>query len=443
MGCANAKELEEVLQRRADRVSQSVDRGIKNAVQTAGNLNRKVQTEMESALARSDHPAINRLLDSAIAGQLISGKHTPEVLRRAAQDAAARQLREAIEAQDTKRLKGALVCAQRLNQTELPEFEAALAKYKELKKLPAGWDLQKMVLSREGDKMIARMQLDEPAVKAKFQQLLDATFRQIYTRDRQGQPVPDGLELVSVSLVANDELWANYMVRRETIRQELEECPGDFVSYEVDTGTSDGTKDITDGLAADFGEQLMPSVNEVFLFHGTSADAASKITQSNYRLNLAGSYAGTLYGRGIYLAENSTKSDEYTRPTPSGERHLLLCRAVLGRVFYLDTKDADPRACEAACLEADYHSVLGDRKKARGTFREFIVFDEDQVYPNYILTYRRKDATVPHPTRTMLVRCPPGAGPGFTIEVHAPDGSILRALVPPGISEGQDFSVQY
>lgn len=203
------------------------------------------------------------------------------------------------------------------------------------------------------------------------------------------------------------------------------------------------SQEIADSLAADFSEPLMPSVNEVFLFHGTSADAAAKITQSNYRVNFAGSHAGTLYGRGIYLAENSTKSDEYTRAVPSGERHLLLCRAILGRAFYLDTVDADPRECEAACLEADYHCVLGDRKKARGTFREFVVFDEDQVYPNYILTYRRKEATLPDTARTMLVRCPPGAVPGTTLEVRAPDGSLLRVLVPAGVSEGLEFLVQY
>jgi len=89
------------------------------------------------------------------------------------------------------------------------------------------------------------------------------------------------------------------------------------------------------------------------------------------------------------LAENGSKSDEYTRPLPNGDRHLLLCRALLGRVFYNDKKDADPRACEDACLRGRFNSVLGDRRKCRGTFREFIVFDEEQVYANYILTYRR------------------------------------------------------
>ena len=36
-----------------------------------------------------------------------------------------------------------------------------------------------------------------------------------------------------------------------------------------------------------------------------------------------------------------------------------------------------------------FHSVLGDREKARGTYREFVVYDQDQAYPEYLIIYRR------------------------------------------------------
>ena len=36
-----------------------------------------------------------------------------------------------------------------------------------------------------------------------------------------------------------------------------------------------------------------------------------------------------------------------------------------------------------------YHSILGDRIKARGTFREFVIFDDDQIYVEYVVFYRR------------------------------------------------------
>merc|ERR1719221_1733779 len=124
------------------------------------------------------------------------------------------------------------------------------------------------------------------------------------------------------------------------------------------------------------GPPLERDVNEVLLFHGTHPIAAERIADSKFQINLAGSNAGSLYGRGIYLSENSSKSDEYSRPDSRGLCTALLCRAVLGRALYTEEKVPDARACEAACIKGSYHSVLGDRLKARGTFREFVVFDQ-------------------------------------------------------------------
>merc|ERR1719356_1380444 len=138
------------------------------------------------------------------------------------------------------------------------------------------------------------------------------------------------------------------------------------------------------------GPPLDTAANEVWLFHGTKPVAAESITSDDFRLDLAGTSAGTLYGRGIYLAENSTKADEYSNvDQKSGLFSMLLCRATLGRFLYTSEVQPDPRKCEEACLRGGHHSVLGDRKACRGTFREFVVFDEDQVYPNYIVKYKR------------------------------------------------------
>jgi len=39
--------------------------------------------------------------------------------------------------------------------------------------------------------------------------------------------------------------------------------------------------------------------------------------------------------------------------------------------------------------EGQYDSVLADRRKATGTFREFCVFDRDQIYTEYVIFYER------------------------------------------------------
>ena len=37
----------------------------------------------------------------------------------------------------------------------------------------------------------------------------------------------------------------------------------------------------------------------------------------------------------------------------------------------------------------EHHSLLGDREAAVGTYREFIVYDGAQVYPEFAIIYER------------------------------------------------------
>lgn len=137
---------------------------------------------------------------------------------------------------------------------------------------------------------------------------------------------------------------------------------------------------------------LDASCNEVYLWHGTSPGAVAGIKAAGFRTELAGRRrAATLFGDGIYFAECSSKADEYAKPekdgTYAGCCALLLCRVVLGRPCVL--LDADRGAVDAA-LRTGCHSVIGDRERARGTYREFVVFDNAQAYPEYIVLYTRE-----------------------------------------------------
>ena len=41
-----------------------------------------------------------------------------------------------------------------------------------------------------------------------------------------------------------------------------------------------------------------------------------------------------------------------------------------------------------------FHSVLGDRLKARGTYREFIVYEAFQAYPEYVTESARAQSYI-------------------------------------------------
>ena len=111
----------------------------------------------------------------------------------------------------------------------------------------------------------------------------------------------------------------------------------------------------SDAAAAGMDHMLREDVNEAMLFHGTSSAAAEAITRQDFRLKLSGSNAGTLFGRGIYLAECVSKSDEYTEEV-AGVRTILVCRATLGRVLYTDAQRPNVGDLEQRC-----GSFLGTR----------------------------------------------------------------------------------
>merc|ERR1712216_801476 len=119
------------------------------------------------------------------------------------------------------------------------------------------------------------------------------------------------------------------------------------------------------------------------------------ITSRGFQVNPSAKH-GSLFGRGVYLAESCMKSDEYTSPDPTTMRKLrplLLCRAALGNVLYTDKEIPDGEELRKECEPKDgitqFHSVLGDRQKASGTYREFVAYNSSQVYPAYILWYER------------------------------------------------------
>jgi len=137
-------------------------------------------------------------------------------------------------------------------------------------------------------------------------------------------------------------------------------------------------------------EPVDHSVNEYWMWHGTSTAGVTGITDTDFDIGRAGSARGTLYGRGLYFAESCLKADEYAVEDHRKYCPMLLCRVMLGRIFYCDEQYPDTNRLESSCTKSGgYHCVLGDREKARGTFREFIVFDNYQVYPEYIVWYKR------------------------------------------------------
>mmetsp|Transcript_83703 Transcript_83703/g.194687 ORF Transcript_83703/g.194687 Transcript_83703/m.194687 type:complete len:543 (-) Transcript_83703:318-1946(-) len=227
-----------------------------------------------------------------------------------------------------------------------------------------------------------------------FQQLLDRTYKNIWTRDRskhnpENKKVPSGFEIVAVHRNENCGNWQEYCIRRAHLLTSTEQAPADGhdrIELVDDVLTTVAWRDI----GGDKAGRLLRECNEWYLFHGTSPSAARTICGSDFKLTFAGENTGTLYGRGLYFAESVTKADEYARPNSDGTYAVLMCRILGGRVKYTDEVSPNVEALVQSVTEGPYDSVLGDRAKCRGTFREFVIFDTEDVYPEYIITYKRK-----------------------------------------------------
>jgi hypothetical protein len=134
-----------------------------------------------------------------------------------------------------------------------------------------------------------------------------------------------------------------------------------------------------------------------------------------------------MFGGGFYLAENSSKSNQYI-PCPACEKNavfygsgckcknqenfefsIILYRTVLGDVHIANKYDKkiycgeDKRRVRRPPIRINgdlYDSVMGESKKYSGDslqYREFILYQPDQAYPEYVIHFKRSAANA-HPS---------------------------------------------
>jgi len=290
-------------------------------------------------------------------------------------------------------------------EDDMPELRQGLAP------VPSYW-------RRPKDKQATpqeHLSLLEADVVARFQFLFDATHKSTdnWTRDRgcslhdlactaecafrHKKPVPTGYKVEAVLRNMRTELWGLYAVHRAAIAKECE-----------DNNREQAFKAFTDVKTINVlleDAPLVESCNEWFLLHGSSPDRCRSICESGFTMSRAGTGAtwkeagaskGTpLYGFGLYFAESITKADEYSKAVPKGEmlegcHSVLVCRVTGGRAQYCDTNEIDAALLQQQVIAGPFHSVFGDRvSKLNKPYREMVVYDATQCYPEYIVYYKR------------------------------------------------------
>jgi len=242
-----------------------------------------------------------------------------------------------------------------------------------------------------------------------LQELADATWKHKWTRDRVGSnglPIPKGdpngdmpvgIRILKGWRVEDAQLWGAYRQYLQAVQAERGQC------RELDIKT-------TAAMRWAVRRRMRSEVNETYLWHGSSPRAVMGIATEGFNLDLSGSNVGSMFGRGAYFAESSSKADEYSRDDKEGYFQgcfaMLLCRAVVGEAQVL--QQADYEAHDRVGRGQRFDSTVGDRESAVGTYREFVVPVADAIYPEYAVIYervyradrRRAPSTVSRSTRS-------------------------------------------
>jgi hypothetical protein len=202
-----------------------------------------------------------------------------------------------------------------------------------------------------------------------------------------------GYRVVRVSRIENPLLWKRYVLQREAVVANLPAGSQKHARVNVESWRSWQKRELAQHTAA----------NEAFFFHGTKPDIAECIKRVGFDERVCS--LGGMFGAGVYLAENSSKSDEYCVPDAKGSCFMFVVRAAIGTPHRTleDMNDLRRPPCLQGHTEIKGQYCI-DHPRADSVFapttsthpgaclkryREFIVYDGAQSYPEFLIEFKR------------------------------------------------------
>ena len=137
-------------------------------------------------------------------------------------------------------------------------------------------------------------------------------------------------------------------------------------------------------------ERRQNAANETRLFHGTCRDVVEAICKQNFDWRECGKN-GTVYGKGSYFAVDASLSHKYAKQ--HGDYYFMFLATVLvgsytvGRHEYLKPP---PKQDPSNPASDRYDSCVDNTDNPK----IFVVFEFDQCYPEYIISYFKLDSSV-------------------------------------------------
>ena len=194
-----------------------------------------------------------------------------------------------------------------------------------------------------------------------------------------------------VTRIENPAAWRMYVAKRAALRDQLRQSQP--VPREVVQTTS-----------ASWLPACEVEVNEAFLWHGTKPAVADVILEHGFDERV-GSLQG-MFGAGVYFADMCSKSDQYCtprNPATSGSDArftMFLSRVMLGAAHSTATAMSQTRRPpNMPSMPGRAHDSIVYRPPA-GRYPEFIVYDKNQAYPEFLVEFERALAPPPRTRRS-------------------------------------------
>ncbi|XP_064615235.1 uncharacterized protein LOC135479341 [Liolophura sinensis] len=267
--------------------------------------------------------------------------------------------------------------------------------------LPDYWD--DATLSRWGaikavvtDNVLAK---PSPSVETTIRNMITSTWQARYVghgRDSHNIAPGMSMKITKIELIQNEQLFQKYFSCRQLLFMKVMKkdiLPLGKIKTQPDILTNKY-------LTRDFTRSFEKDVNEVYLFHGTPEKGVKGICRNGIDFRLASE--GGMLGRGIYCAESSTKADQYAGITDASKNRvhkdlkMLVVRVALGKIYLCEDQNPKKfsrppcvRCFQEKCEHPDglFDSVVYSNPQKN--FREFVVYANEQCYPEFIITYDR------------------------------------------------------
>lgn len=126
--------------------------------------------------------------------------------------------------------------------------------------------------------------------------------------------------------------------------------------------------------------------NEKQLFHGTEASSIPQLNSNGFNRSYAGKNA-VYYGKGTYFAVSASysASDTYSRPDANGKKYMYYVRVLTGNYTNGNSALIVPPSRNPQNPTDLYDTVTDDVTNPS----LFVVFYDNQAYPEYLITFRR------------------------------------------------------